>query len=347
MHLPVPELSHCLEGKPLTPDSSAAAAAAGAPATPAWQRQLLLTMMRIRAIEKAWGEAYTNDEITGIPPSLSTGQEAIATGACAALGEGDFVFTTHRGQAAQVARGLDARRILAELYCRRSGYNRGKSYHVTDVSRGVIGMGGIVPAQVPVAGGMALAQKMRGTDRVSLAFFGDGASNEGAVHETTALAAMWSLPLILVCENNRWCITQRDTDAVKGPSIAARAAGYGLPGVVVDGTDPVAVHAAVAGAVARARSGAGASLIEAQCERLTGHLIHDGQGYRSPSELAAAWTRCPIALLSQRLLREGALTHDAWLRWQAEVDAEVASAVARARAEPFPAIHEAYEDLWA
>jgi len=311
------------------------------------RRQLMRMMMLIRAVEKAWGDAYLTEEISGIPPSLSTGQEAIATGACAALDEGDFVFTTHRGQAAQVARGLDPKRILAELYCRRSGYNKGKSYHVTDVSRGVVGMGGIVAAQVPVAGGMALGQKLRGTDRVSLAFFGDGASNEGAMHETSNLAAMWTLPLILVCENNRYCITQRDTDAVKAPSIAARAAGYGLPGVVVDGTDPLTVQAAVAEAVARARSGGGASFIEAQCERLTGHLIHDTQGYRPKEELAAAGQRCPNRRFGERLQREGVLSAEELARMNDEIDAEVAAAVAFARAQPYPAPHEAYEDLWA
>lgn len=311
------------------------------------QREIMRTMLLIRAVEKAWGDAYLTEEITGIPPSLSTGQEAIAAGSCAALDKGDFVFTTHRGQAAQVARGLDPKRILAEVYCRRTGYNKGKSYHVTDVTRGVIGMGGIVPAQVPVAGGMALAQKMRGTDRVSLAFFGDGASNEGAVHETAALAAMWTLPLILLCENNRYCITQRDSDAVKGPSIAARAAGYGLPGVVVDGADPLAVHAAVAEAVARARAGGGASFIEAQCERLTGHLIHDTQGYRSKEELEAAWKRCPIHLFGQRLERESILPANELASMKDEINAEVAEAVAYARAQPFPATQEAYEDIWA
>ncbi|MBI5258089.1 MAG: thiamine pyrophosphate-dependent dehydrogenase E1 component subunit alpha [Burkholderiales bacterium] len=319
---------------PLAPDAAA-------------QRALMRTMLLIRAVEKAWGDAYLGEEISGIPPSLSTGQEGIAAGACAALGDGDVVFTTHRGQAAAVARGLAPPRILAELYCRRTGYNKGKSYHVTDVSRGVIGMGGIVPAQVPVAGGMALAQKMRGTDRVSLAFFGDGASNEGAVHETANLAAMWTLPLVLVCENNRYCITQRDTDAVKAPSIAARAAGYGLPGVVVDGSDVLAVQAAVAEAVARARSGGGATFIEAQCERLTGHLIHDTQGYRSKEELDAAWLHCPIKRFGERLQREGVLSAAELARMTDEVNAEVATAVDWARAQPFPEPHEAYEDLWA
>lgn len=310
-------------------------------------RRIMRTMLRIRAVEKAWGDAYLSEEISGIPPALSTGQEAIAAGACDALDDGDVVFTTHRGQAAQVARGLEPGRILAELYCRRTGYNKGKSYHVTDVGRGVIGMGGIVAAQLPVAGGMALAQRLRGTDRVSLALFGDGASNEGAVHETANLAAMWRLPLVMLCENNGYCITQRDTDAIKAVSIAARAAGYGLPGVVVDGADPLAVRSAVADAVARARRGDGASLIEARCERLTGHLIHDTQGYRTQQELTSAWWRCPIRLFGERLTREGVLTATELADLREAIEREVADAVTHARAQPYPAAHEAYEDLWA
>lgn len=308
---------------------------------------LLRTMLLIRAVENAWADAYFAEEITGIPPSLSTGQEAIATGACAALADGDFVFTTHRGQAPQIARGLEPRRVLAELYCRRDGYNKGKSYHVTDVSRGVIGMGGVVPAQIPVAGGMALAQKMRGTDRVSVAFFGDGASNEGAFHETANLAAMWTLPLILLCENNGYCITQPVADAVKAPSIASRAAAYGLPGVCVDGNDVLAVREAITAAVARARTGGGATLVEARTERVAGHLCHDRQGYRPAGEIDAARGRCPIERLRGALAAAQILEADAYTRLEAEVAAEVADAVAFARASPFPATHEACEDLWA
>jgi TPP-dependent pyruvate/acetoin dehydrogenase alpha subunit len=308
---------------------------------------LLRMMMLIRAVENAWASAYFAEEITGIPPSLSTGQEAIAAGACAALDAGDFVFTTHRGQAPQVARGLDPRRILAELYCRRDGYNKGKSYHVTDVSRGVIGMGGIVAAQVPVAGGVALAQKMRGTDRISLAFFGDGASNEGAFHETANLAAMWTLPLILLCENNGYCITQAVSDAVKAPSIVSRAAAYGLPGSLVDGNDVLAVRDAVAEGVARARSGGGATLIEAKTSRLAGHLCHDPQGYRPAAELEAAQLACPIRRLRTVLEEARVLGTDAFGQMQQEIDAQVAEAIAFARASPFPEAQEAFEDLWA
>lgn len=308
---------------------------------------LLRTMLLVRRLETAWADAYLHEEIGGIPPALSTGQEAVSAGACAALENGDYVFTTHRGQAPQVARGLDPRRIMAELYCRRTGYNKGKSYHVTDVTRGVIGMGGIVAGQVPVAGGMALAQKLSGSDRVTLVFFGDGASNEGAVHETANLAAMWTLPLIMLCENNGYCISLPVAAAVKAPSIASRAAGYGLPGAMVDGNDPLAVYDAVAAAVARARAGKGATLIEARTLRLGGHLAHDPQSYRSREEIAAAWERCPIKLFRERLMAERLLTPEAYARMEAEVEGEVASAVEFARNSPVPEPREAFEDLWA
>ncbi len=307
----------------------------------------LKTMLLIRKLEDAWGDAYLKDEIGGIPPSLSTGQEAVSAGACAALKDGDFVFTTHRGQAPQIARGLDSRKIMAELYCKRSGYNKGKSYHVTDVSKGVIGMGGIVPAQVPVAGGMALAQKLQGTKGVSLAFFGDGASNEGAIHETANLAAMWDLPLILLCENNGYCITQPVGDAVKAQSIAMRASGYGIPGITVDGNDPVAVYTATIQAAEWARNGKGATLIEARTNRLAGHLAHDNQGYRSKEELEAAWEKCPIKLLSAQLIAENIITADEFQSMQSEADRETSEAVEFARNSLYPEINEAFEDLWA
>lgn len=310
-------------------------------------RAMMRTMLLIRRVDRAWGDAYLNEEVEGIPPSLSTGQEAVATGACAALRPGDFQFTTHRGQAPMVASGLDPGRVLAELYMRRDGYNGGKSYHVTDVERGVIGMGGIVGAQVPVAGGKALAQGFGGSDGVSLAYFGDGASNEGAVHEAANLAAMWDLPLVLLCENNGYNISQPVGEAVRGPSIAARAAGYGLPGTVVDGNDPLAVFRAVREAAERARDGDGATLIEARTVRLDGHLAHDPQRYRSEGELADAWAQCPIERFRKRLLAEEVLTEEGFERTEAAVEEAVEAAVEFARESPFPDPEEAYEDVWA
>ena len=311
------------------------------------KREMLATMLRIRRLEAAWGDAYLEGEVEGIPPSLSTGQEAIYVGANAALKDGDVQFTTHRGQGPQVAAGLDPDRILAELYMREDGYNRGKSYHVTDVDSGVIGMGGIIGAQVPVAAGQAFAQQFRGTDGVSLVYFGDGASNEGVVHETAVLAAMWNLPLIFLCENNEYNISQAATDAVQGPSIASRAPGYGMPGRVIDGNDPLAVYETVAEAIDRARDGHGPSFIEARTVRIAGHLVHDPQRYRPDGEVADARARDPIDRFRQRLDAEGILDDGAFEELEAAVEAEILEAVEFARASPFPDPETAYEDLWA
>ena len=308
--------------------------------------EMLRKMLLIRHLEKAWGDAYLNGEIEGIPPALSTGQEAVSVGACLALEAGDFVFTTHRGQAPQVARGLDPKRILAELYCRKTGYNKGKSYHVTDFSRGVIGMGGIVAGQVPVAGGMALANQMKGNDRVSLCFFGDGASNEGAVHETANLAAIWNLPLIMLCENNGYCISLPVSRQIKAAHISDRAAGYGMAGAWVEGNDPVAVYETVSQAVKRARSGNGPSFIEAITVRLSGHLVHDPQRYRSQGEIEAAWEKCPIKGFGTRLQNEGLITRGGISEMEAQVAREVEAAVQFARESPPPELEEAFEDLW-
>ena len=307
---------------------------------------MLRKMLLIRHLENAWGKASIDEEIDGIPPALSTGQEAVSVGACAALEEGDFVFTTHRGQAPQVAMGLDPKKIMAELYCRCTGYNKGKSYHVTDFSRGVVGMGGIVAGQVPVAGGMALAQKMKGGNRVSLCFFGDGACNEGAVHETANLAAIWNLPLILLCENNEFCISLPVSKEIRINHISDRAAAYGIHGQWVDGNDPIAVYEAVYRAVKRARSGDGPSLIEAKTVRLSGHLVHDPQRYRPKKEIKAAWDRCPIKTFTLRLVNEGLLTANDVSTIETEVELEVRAAVEFARESSPPEAEAAFEDLW-
>ncbi|MEM2983450.1 MAG: thiamine pyrophosphate-dependent dehydrogenase E1 component subunit alpha [Candidatus Bathyarchaeia archaeon] len=307
---------------------------------------MLRKMLLIRYLENAWGDAYLNGEIDGIPPSLSTGQEAVYVGACAALEAGDFVFTTHRGQGPQVAMGLNPKRIMAELYCKRTGYNKGKSYHVTDFDSGVIGMGGIVAAQVPVAAGMALSQKLKGSDRVTLCFFGDGASNEGAVHETANLASIWNLPLIMLCENNGYCISLPVSKGVKIAHISDRAMAYGICGEWVDGNDPVAVYESVNKAVERARRGEGPSLIEAKTVRLSGHLVHDPQLYRAKEEIEAAWKQCPITRFRNRLQDEGLITSKELSMMEKEVEMEVKEAVEFARQSPPPKPEEAFEDLW-
>lgn len=310
-------------------------------------REMLRTMLLTRRLEEAWGEAWEEERVPGIVPALSTGQEAVATGAVAALEDGDSQFTTHRGMAPQVATGLDPDRILAELYMKRAGYNEGKSYHVTDAERGLIGMGGIIAGQVPVAAGKALANDHRGSDRVSLAYFGEGASNEGVVTETLTLAAMWDLPVILLCVNNEYNISQPADEAIPGSSVAARAGAYNVPGEIVDGNDPIAVYETVVEAVERARAGQGPTLIEARTIRLDGHLTHDPQRYRSAGELADAWEREPIGRFRARLEAEGVLDDGEFDDIEAAVEREVADAVEFARESPYPDPADAYEDLWA
>jgi pyruvate dehydrogenase E1 component alpha subunit len=193
---------------------------------------------------------------------------------------------------------------------------------------------------------MALAQKMKGEDRVSLCFFGDGASNEGAVHETANLAAIWDLPLIMLCENNGFCISLPVSKGVNVKSIADRAAGYGLPGEVVDGNDPIAIYEVVLKAVNRARSGDGASFIEAKTLRLGGHLVHDPQRYRPKEEIEAAWGQCPIKVFRSRLQDEGLMTAEEYKEMETEVEREVKEAVEFAKESPLPEAKEAFEDLW-
>jgi pyruvate dehydrogenase E1 component alpha subunit len=207
-------------------------------------------------------------------------------------------------------------------------------------------MGGIVAGQVPVAGGMALANKMKGNDRVSLCFFGDGASNEGAVHETANLAAIWNLPLIMLCENNGYCISLPVSREIKTAHISDRAAGYGMAGEWVDGNDPVAVYETVSRAVKRARSGNGPSFIEAVTVRLSGHLVHDPQRYRSRAEIEAAWEKCPIKGFGTRLQKEGLITRGGIAEMEGQVAREVEAAVQFARESPPPQPEEAFEDLW-
>ncbi len=310
-------------------------------------REMLRTMLLIRHLEQAWGDAWREERVPGIVPALSTGQEAVATGAVAALDEGDYQFTTHRGMAPQVAGGLDPARILAELYMKADGYNDGKSYHVTDAERGVIGMGGIIAAQVPVAAGKALAADFRGTDRVSLAYVGEGAANEGVVTESLTLAAMWNLPLVILVVNNEYNISQPADEAIPGPSVAARATAYNVPGEIVDGNDPVAVYGTVADAVERARAGRGPTLVEAQTTRLDGHLTHDPQFYRSEGELADAWEREPIARFRVRLEAVDVLEDGDFDEIESEVQSAVEDAIDFAQDSAYPDTEEAYEDLWA
>ena len=308
--------------------------------------EMLRKMMLIRHLEYKWGDAYKSHDIDGIPPCLSTGQEAISVGACMALRRGDFVFTTHRGQAPQVAMGMDPKRIMADLYCRATGYNKGKSYHVTSVEKGVIGMGGIVGGQFPVAVGLALSFRLRGLKSVSLAFFGEGSCNEGAFHESVNMAAIWKLPVIFLCENNVYAISMRFEEFIPVKNVAVRAKAYGIPGMTVDGNDVMAVYKSIHKAAARARRGLGPSLVEAKTYRLSGHLFDDPGHYRPREEVEEHWSNCPILRLTSLLKEEGILTDEEIEKLEQEVQDEVKEAVDFAKASPFPKEEEAFTDIF-
>ena len=197
------------------------------------------------------------------------GQEAVAVGVCAALRRDDKITSTHRGHGHTIAKGADMKRMMAELFGRSTGYCHGKggSMHIADFSVGMLGANGIVGGGLPIATGAALAAKLEGSDRVAVAFFGDGASNEGAFHGSLNLASIWKLPAIYVCENNRWASGVPSTYALSVPDVAARAVAYDIPGVTVEGTDVLAVYEVAAQAVQHARSGGGPTLMECKTYR--------------------------------------------------------------------------------
>ncbi len=309
----------------------------------------LYRMMRlIRRFEERVVELVNRDEIPGVTHEY-VGQEAVATGVCAALRPDDVITSTHRGHGHILAKGGDPRRMMAELMGKATGYNRGRggSMHIADLSLGIFGANGIVGAGAPIACGAALAAKVEGSDRVAVAFFGDGGMNQGVVHEAMNLAAIWRLPVVFVCENNGYAISAPISQMAAVERLADRAAAYGMPGTSVDGMDVLAVHAAAAEAVARARSGGGPTLLECCTYRFVGHFTAEkarGLKYRSDEEIARWRERDPLVTYPARLRQQG-------IGDQAKVDAEVEAlldeAVAFARQGPFPEAAEALDGMYA
>jgi pyruvate dehydrogenase E1 component alpha subunit len=238
---------------------------------------------------------------------------------------------------------------MAELLGKKTGVCKGKggSMHLADFSVGSLGESGIVASAMPVATGAGLSARVRGTDQVSLCFFGDGAANEGAFHESLNLAAAWRLPVIYLCENNGYAITTSFSEAFAITDIADRASGYGMPGVVVDGQDPLAVYDVVRDAVGRARKGQGPSLVEAKTYRFREHSEGSMFRYRTPEEVEGWRLRDPIPMFRHTLGNEFALPESVIAAIEAEVRAEVGAAVEFARSSPYPEPQALYDDLFA
>ena len=224
--------------------------------------QMYRQMMMIRTFDQRAVEEFHAGNIPGVVHAY-IGQEAVAVGVCTALRRDDKIASTHRGHGHTIAKGADIKLMMAELFGRSNGYCHGKggSMHIADFSVGMLGANGIVGAGLPIATGAALAASLEKSDRVAVAFFGDGASNEGAFHGSLNLASIWKLPAVYVCENNRWASSVPTSYALSVPEVSVRAAAYNIPGVTVDGTDVLAVYEATAQAVQRARTGGGPSLI--------------------------------------------------------------------------------------
>jgi acetoin:2,6-dichlorophenolindophenol oxidoreductase subunit alpha len=282
--------------------------AAGA-ASHEWAARALLTMLTIRRFEEGVDDLFGRGMMHGTM-HLSIGQEASATGVCMALEPDDLITSTHRGHGHCIAKGAELVPMMAELLAKDTGYCRGRggSMHIADVSKGNLGANGIVGGGVPIAIGAALAQQQLRTGRVVVCFFGDGATNEGAFHEAANLAAIWDLPVVLVCENNRYGMSFSTEKSMKVATIAERSAAYGFPGIRVDGNDVDAVFNAATDAVKLARSGGGPTLIEAVTYRWKGHSKSDKNLYRTREEIDEWREADPIEALARRAQELGSLS---------------------------------------
>ena len=295
----------------------------------------LRTMWEIRRFEEAVDDLFARGLMHGTM-HLSIGQEASATGSCFALREGDAITSTHRGHGHCIAQGADLTRMMAELLAKETGYYRGRggSMHIADVATGNLGANGIVGGGIPIAVGAALANQLRGNDNVVLSFFGDGAANEGAFHEAMNLAAIWKLPVVMICENNKYGMSFSTEKAFAIKHISERAAGYGMPGVTVEGNDVEAVHAAVGEAVARARAGDGPTLVEAETYRWKGHSKSDKNLYRTKDEIAQWRDKDPIVRFEQTVMERGVLDDAALAAIRDQVRESIRAAVREANAAP-------------
>jgi pyruvate dehydrogenase E1 component alpha subunit len=305
----------------------------------------LRTMIRIRFFEESLADLYKRGQLVGVV-HLSVGQEATAVGVCSALRRGDQITSTHRGHHHMLARGLDPQRMFAEILGRAGGYCGGKggSMHVSAPAEGAVGANGIVGGGIPHAVGLGFAARQLGRDAVAVAFFGDGAANQGVLFESLNLAVLWRAPVLFVCENNGYT-EFTPTDAVTaGESIAARAAGFGLPVRGVDGDDVAVVHVAASEAIEQARSGGGPSFIESRTHRRRGH--HEGEEsyartYREPVE-----SQDPIDRLERTLADAGFEARALRELLEGEEKALVEQALTAAQAEPEPPLHRAFEDVF-
>lgn len=277
------------------------------------------------------------------------GQEAIPCAISVCLTDEDYICTIYRGSHDQLAKGLPLKDLWAEVAGRVDGTCKGKGgpMHVTYPAKGIMVTTGVVGSTMPIANGLAWASQLKGDGRVTVAYFGDGASNIGAFHEALNFASVWKLPTIFVCQNNEWGEHTAYAKTTSAPRIADRAVAYAMPGVRVDGNDPLDVYAAAREAIDRARAGEGPTLIEAMTYRFNGHVFGDADGYMSKERKDAAIAADPVPRFRVRLIEQGIASEDHLAAMEAEIQAEITAAIDYALASPFPGIEELSCDVFA
>ena len=310
--------------------------------------KLYTTMATIRNFEER-GIPETGQRAMSGSVHSSAGQEAVPTGVCTHLFDEDYIGSTHRGHGHCIAKGVDPKRMMAELFGRSTGTNKGKggSMHIADMSKGMLGTNGVVGASIPLAVGAGLTSKLKDLKRVAVAFFGDGAANQGVLHESMNLASVWKLPVIFCCENNGYAQATPVEYALSTANVSDRAAGYDMPGITVDGMDVFAVYDAAGQAVERARNGEGPTLLECRTYRFYGHTVFDNPlTYRTKEEEDHWRARDPLKLFRENVLPLGDIT----LEELDQIDQEAADlmeeAIKLADAGPLPETDKIYEDVY-
>ncbi|MES3517504.1 MAG: thiamine pyrophosphate-dependent dehydrogenase E1 component subunit alpha [Natronomonas sp.] len=312
------------------------------------RREALRRMLLIREFDTMAGDYFADGEIPGFV-HLYIGEEAVGVGTCAAIEPDDYIASTHRGHGHCIAKGLDPKLMMAELFGKRDGYCNGKggSMHIADVDSGMLGANGIVGAGPPMATGAALTIDYQDRDQIAVGFLGDGAVAQGQVHEAINLASTWDLPAVFVIENNQYGEATPVEKQHNVGNLSDTAQAYDIPGVTVDGMDVTAVAEAVGEARSRARNGGGPTIVEAETYRYRGHYEGDEQPYRTEEELEQWKKRDAIEGFKTRLIDRGELTEEEFEEMQADVETEIDTAIDYAQNADLPAPEEAYEDMFA
>ena len=309
--------------------------------------KMFYLMVKIRRVEERLMDLFAQGKIPGFI-HVSIGQEAVPVGVCSSLRQDDYISNTHRGHGQALAKGIDLKRFMAEIYGRQDGYCRGKggSMHIACKEWGVVGSNGVVGGGIPISLGTAFASIYKSEDRVTVCFFGDGATNEGTFHESLNLAALWNLPIVFCCENNGWAEFTPQKVHTKLENLSLRAESYGIPGFTVDGDDVLQVREEAEKAITRARKGEGPTLLECKTHRWFGHFAGDAQKYRSPEELEEVKKFDPIRKFQNLLLERKHLHRKDIEELEATIKSEIDEAVAFAEKSSIPGVEGLLEDVY-